>query len=79
MNKIECAFRTKDYGCKKLTVTYCMGAACPFAQTTVKTRVSFKKASVILVSLGKDEQQYIADKYFFGKMPWQKGGASNDR
>jgi len=79
MNNIECASKTKDNGCKKLTVQYCIGAACSFAQTKAQARASLKKANVRLASLDKDEQKYIADKYYFGKMPWLKGGASNDR
>ena len=78
MNKNECASRKKDNGCSKLTVKRCSGADCPFAQTKAQARASLKKANKRLASVGKEEQKHISDMYYFGKMPWLKGGVSND-
>ena len=45
----------------------------PILATLANNRVNKR-----LAELDMGQQQYIADKYYGGKMPWLKGGADND-
>ena len=70
-----CLYITRCNGCRKLTVDKCLGKSCSFAQSIDQINASRKKSFERLASLDKEKQHHIADKYYAGKMPWQKGGA----
>jgi len=44
---------------------------CGFHKTRKAVKASLRVANARLASLSHDEQLYIADKYYGGKMPWQ--------
>ena len=69
-----CVNKVRKNKCKRLVVDICLGDKCPFKQTSKQQeeaqRIVFKR----LDSLDLQLQLYIADKYYNGSMPWQKGG-----
>lgn len=69
-----CIGQTKNNGCKRLTVNKCSGENCSFIQTRKQLEESNKYSFNRLSSLNKEHQVYIADKYYGGLMPWDKGG-----
>lgn len=75
-NKCYACFGQKQ--CKILHVKKCTSSRCSFFKTTEHHQESFKMANARLASLDKEQQKYIAQKYYKGKMPWQKGGDCHD-
>lgn len=69
-----CIGKNKRNGCKKLTVDKCIGESCSFKQTKEQTDSSQRKSFERLASLSRENQIYIAEKYYGGKMPWIIGG-----
>ena len=68
----NCSAFLGGYSCKKLKVKTCDEEECAFYRTDIEEKISKEKADKRLRSLPKIDQQYIADKYHDGKMPWQK-------
>lgn len=56
--------------CKVLTE--CKHDTCSFHQTLEQLLESREKAAARLRTLPEDEQAYISDKYYRGKMPWRE-------
>lgn len=69
-----CVGKNKRNGCKKLTVDKCIGESCSFKQTKEQADSSQRKSFERLASLSRENQIYIAEKYYGGKMPWIIGG-----
>lgn len=76
--KNKCYAFSGQKQCRILAVKKCTGSSCSFFKTAEQYKESFKKANVRLASLDKEKQKYIAEKYYNGKMPWQKGGDGHD-
>jgi hypothetical protein len=74
-----CFGRDGSNGCCVLTVVVCEAMNCPFRKTDVQLHADRKKANRLLAKLEKLQQEYIAGKYYGGRMLWRKGGASDDR
>jgi hypothetical protein len=69
-----CISCNKYNRCSTLTVGKCVGESCSFARSKEQAKSSIEKAYERLASLDKENQRYISDKYYGGKMPWVKGG-----
>ena len=74
MLKGDCINKVRKSKCKKLIVDICLGEKCSFKQTKTQEKESRKLAFDRLAKLDGAQQLYIADKYYGGDMPWQKGG-----
>lgn len=69
-----CVNKVRKNKCKRLVVDICLGDKCPFKQTSQQQEQSQRSVFKRLSSLDGQLQLYIADKYYNGSMPWQKGG-----
>lgn len=69
-----CVNKVRKNKCKKLVVDICLGDKCPFKQTSQQQEEAQRSVFKRLGSLDGQLQLYIADKYYNGSMPWQKGG-----
>ena len=69
-----CVNKVRKNKCKKLVVDICLGDKCPFKQTSQQQEEVQRSVFKRLGSLDGQLQLYIADKYYNGSMPWQKGG-----
>lgn len=76
---IKCFGGKGKSGCEMLVVRKCPGDCCSYFKTEVQHQSDMQKALRRLASLDKENQEFIADKYYNGKMPWLEGGAGNDR
>ena len=65
----QCFANKNGTGCKIMQSEICDGV-CGFHKTRKAAKASLRAANVRLASLPHDEQQYIADKYYGGNMPW---------
>lgn len=62
-----------DYGrCNRLNVFYCQGDKCPFKRSQKEDIDSIKYSYQRLSTLDSLTQNYIAEKYFNGSMPWKE-------
>ena len=59
-------------GCRVLCVDRCRGEACPFKKSREQLDAERARAYERLSNLNDEEQTRIAEKYFGGKMPWEK-------
>ena len=74
MAKARC-FALKRGTCQVLTTwmkKQCDG--CSLHRTKAELDESLRVANMRLASLDKDNQKYIAGKYYDGEMPWLEGG-----
>lgn len=69
-----CVNKVRKNKCKRLVVDICLGDACHFKQTSKQQEEAQRSVFKRLSSLDGQLQLYIADKYYNGSMPWQKGG-----
>lgn len=69
-----CVNKVRKNKCKRLVVDICLGDKCTFKQTSEQQEQSQRSVFKRLSSLDGQLQLYIADKYYNGSMPWQKGG-----
>ena len=69
-----CEKKVRKNKCKILVVDICLDDKCPFKQTKEQQEESQRIIFKRLGSLNREHQLYIADKYYGGDMPWQKGG-----
>lgn len=76
---IKCFGGKGKNGCEILIVRKCPGDSCSYFKTEVQQKSDTQKALRRLASLDKEHQDYIADKYYSGMMPWLEGGAGYDR
>lgn len=76
--KVEeiCINKTRRNKCNNLIVKTCLGDKCTFMRTAKQQEESRKYVFKRLSMLDKELQIYIADKYYDGSMPWEKGGRS---
>lgn len=70
---VECVNLKGKTGCKSLNITRCLGSKCVFIKGYKEITKSNIKSFKRLSSLKLEDQLYIAEKYYGGKMPW-KGG-----
>ena len=59
-------------GCRVLCVDRCRGEACPFKKSREQLYAERERTYERLSSLSDEEQTRISEKYFGGKMPWEK-------
>ncbi len=78
MDKNICNGLSNSNRCKKLNVNTCTRMTCAFYQTMEQERASRQKTFSRLASLDKEQQIYIAEKYYGGETPWLKGGTEYD-
>ena len=69
-----CVNKVRKNKCKRLVVDICLGHTCPFKQTSKQQEEAQRSVFKRLSSLDEQLQLYIADKYYNGSMPWQRGG-----
>ena len=72
-----CVNKVRKNKCKKLVVDICLGTNDidkTFKQTSQQQEEVQRSVFKRLSSLDGQLQLYIADKYYNGSMPWQKGG-----
>ena len=50
----------------------CPGEKCPFYRTPEQAQELRRKANARLASLDRTSQEYIAEKYYDGRMPWRR-------
>lgn len=77
MDDTKCFARTPTLACMALDTgmhkNRCTGSeGCAFYKTAAAQRVSENAALERIATLPDGEQQYIADKYHQGKMPWMQ-------
>ena len=72
---LNCYFRDPSClnGCSALIVYKCPGRKCAFFRTPAQARASLRRANARLASLDRTSQEYIAEKYYDGRMPWREG------
>lgn len=58
--------------CDFLTVSKCQGKKCVFFKSDSTVRKDRRKAYRMLAALPRAMQEHISEKYYKGKMPWQK-------
>lgn len=59
-------------GCRVLSVDRCMGNDCPFRKSREQLYAERERTYERLSSLSDEEQTRISEKYFGGRMPWEK-------
>lgn len=71
----EKCFALKNKGrCRALTNETCCGFdSCPFYKGKTQAAQDEEKANERLRALPREEQSYIAGKYYGGAMPWARG------
>ena len=69
-----CVNKVRKNKCKRLVVDICLGDKCSFKQTSKQQEEAQRSVFKRLGNLDIIQQVYIADKYYNGSMPWQKGG-----
>jgi hypothetical protein len=71
---LTCYFCDTSYpnGCSALIVYKCPGRRCPFYRTPARALASIRRANARLASLDQTTQEYIAGKYYDGRMPWKE-------
>lgn len=74
METYQCVFNQSLNGCKLMEGGRCM-KRCSFYLTKEQRMISIAIAFDRLRHHSRREQKAIADKYYNGKMPWQKRGA----
>lgn len=59
-------------GCRVLCVDRCRGETCPFKKSREQLYAERERTYERLSSLSDEEQTRISEKYFGGRMPWEK-------
>lgn len=77
--KDKCFALGKDDSCIILTVENCEGHSCGFYKTEVQLRQSQQAAYDFIAQKSFNDQRWIAEKYYGGKMPWLKLGDHHDK
>ena len=58
--------------CRVLNVDKCRGEACPFRKSREQLDAERARTYERLSDLSDEEQTRISEKYFGGRMPWEK-------
>lgn len=74
----KCFALMKNGSCLALTETCCQDSPCAFFKTEAELEESKAKSHARLASLDRHSQQYIADTYYGGIMPWLNGSDGRD-
>lgn len=65
---------SRQNGCAALIVYKCLGEKCAFFKTPGQALEGKRKRYARIASLDEMTQEYIAGKYYDGKMPWKGAG-----
>ncbi len=74
MDHKACMFFKEPCYCKILVDGFCINNQCGFFKTRDQQTLSLAQVYERFRNRSPQEQRYIADKYYNGKMPWQRGG-----
>jgi hypothetical protein len=72
--RTDCKFYATDgpvVPCRATIYNRCKGEHCAFYVTEAQAKEAQESAHARLRSLTEDEQSYIADKYYRGRLVWQ--------
>ncbi|NLK27780.1 MAG: hypothetical protein GX306_05495 [Clostridiales bacterium] len=73
-NEKEC-FAYRKGRCKILAIEKCQGASCSFLKTEAEAAEGRKKALNRILSLDKETQEWIINKYYKGNMSLLEEGS----
>lgn len=59
------------FACRSIHECVCGGQACPFFRCAAVAAEARRRTNERLDGLPWEQQIYIADKYYGGKMPWK--------